>query len=94
MRCERVRQGLAKRREFDIEKAFEAVALAVNDEETEGANGTITKDDISSFLIARNFAPSTRQVNLFFSRMDRYGSSAPRLQDFKQELLPRTSEPV
>ena len=51
---------MAKRRAFDIDKAFEAVALAVNDEETEGANGTITKDDISSFMIARNFAPSTR----------------------------------
>lgn len=94
MRCERVRQGLAKRKDFDIEKAFEAVALAVNDKPTEGEEATITKDDVSSFLIARNYTPSTRQVDLFFGRIDRFGTGDPRLQDWKHEMLPRTSVPV
>ena len=77
-----------------MEKAFEAVAIAVNDEPTEGDEGTLTKDDVSSFLISRNYAPSARQVNLFFSRLDRYGTGEPRLQDWKQEMIPRTSETV
>ena len=72
MRCERVRQDLARREKFEIEKAFEAVAIAVNDKPTEGDGATLTKDDISSFLIGMNYAPTTRQVNLFFNRLDRY----------------------
>jgi len=75
-----------------MEKAFEAVAMAVADEPTEGEEATVTKDDVSSFLISRSFAPSARQVNLFFSRLDRFGTGEPRLQDWKQEMIPRTAE--
>ena len=60
MRCERVRQDLARRKHFDIEKAFEAIAVAVDDKPTVGDFATITKDDISSFLIKRSYAPSSR----------------------------------
>ena len=77
-----------------MDKAFEALALAVKDEDTTGDTSTVTKDDISSFLIGRNYDPTKRQVNLFYSRLDRYGTGAPRLQDWKQEMLPRTSETV
>lgn len=94
MRCERVRQDLARREKFEIEKSFEAVAIAVKDKPTTGDEATVTKDDISSFLIQRNYAPTSRQVDLFFKRLDRYLTGEPRLQDWKQEILPRTSVPV
>jgi len=94
MRCERVRQDLARREKFDIGKAFEAVAVAVEDKPTTGEEATVTRDDISSFLIKRSYAPTSRQVNLFFNRLDRYLTGEPRLQDWKQEILPRTSQPV
>ena len=94
MRAERMRQSLARRKNFDIDKAFEAIAVAVKDKATTGDDGTITKDDISSFLINRNYAPTNRQVSLFFKRLDRYETGEPRLQDWKQEMLPRTSESV
>lgn len=90
MRCERVRQTLNGRRYFDIEKAFEAIACAVNDRPTTGDDGQITRDDISSFLINRGYTPSQRQVDLFFRRLDRYGTGEPKLQDWKNEILPRT----
>ena len=62
--------------------------------DTEEPTGTITKDDINSFLVARNYMPTGRQVDLFFARLDRFGATEPRLQDWKAEMLPRTSEPV
>ena len=94
MRSERVRQDLARRPAFNINKAFEAVAVAVDDKPSEGDLATVTKDDISSFLIRHSYAPSKRQVDLFFRRLDRYQTGEPRLQDWKQEIMPRTSELV
>ena len=83
MRCERVRQNLVGRKNFDIAKAFEAMCLAVDDKASTGDDAIITKDDISSFLIKRNYSPSSRQVNLFFSRLDRYKTGDPKLSDWK-----------
>ena len=60
MRCERVRQNLARRKNFDVEKAFEAIAVTVNDKPASGEGATVTKDDISSFLVKFNYAPTTR----------------------------------
>jgi len=60
MRCERVRQNLARRKNFDVEKAFEAIAVTVNDKPASGEGATLTKDDISSFLVKFNYAPTTR----------------------------------
>lgn len=94
MRCERVRQDLARHKNFDLEKAFEAIGLSVNDKPTTGEAASITKDDISSFLIGRNYAASARQIALFFFRLDRYGTGDPKLQDWKSEMIPRTSETV
>lgn len=60
MRCERVRQDLARRKHFDVDKAFKAISLTVNDLPTEDDRASVTKDDISSFLIKFNYAPSMR----------------------------------
>ena len=94
MRCERVRQTLSKRKNWDADKAFEAIAVSVADKPTIGESATITKDDLSSFLINKGYAPTSRMIDLFFKRMDRYKTGEPRLQDWKQEMLPRTEEPV
>ena len=51
---------MARKPEFDLDKAFEAVAVAVDDAPTEGDEATLTLDDISSFLIGRNYAPTSR----------------------------------
>ena len=85
---------MARREHFDIDKAFEAVAVAVDDKPTSGDSGTVTKDDVSSFLISRNYAPTNRQVDLFFGRLDKYGTGEPRIQDWKQEMVPHTSHSV
>ena len=90
MRCERVRQDLARDKNFDLEKAFTAVALSVDDKPTTGDGAAVTKDDISSFLISKNFAATQRQVALFFMRLDKYGTGEPKLQDWKSEMTPRT----
>lgn len=93
MRCERVRQDLQRQEGFDLEKAFETVSLAVNDQD-EGEDLIISKDDISSFLISQSYIPTAKQVNLFFSRLDRFNTGRPKLSDWKQEMAPRTSEHV
>ena len=85
---------MARKPEFDLEKAFEAVAVAVDDAPTTGDDGTVTKDDVSSFLIGRNYAPTVRQIQLFFSRLDRYKTGEPKIQDWKKEMIPRTSHHV
>ena len=71
------------RKNFDIDKAFEAMCLASNDKATTGDDAIITKEDISTFLIKRNYSASARQVNLFFSRLDRYKTGDPKLEDWK-----------
>ena len=59
------------------------MAIAVNDLASEGPDATVSLDDISSFLISRNYAPSSRQVQHFFCRLDRYGTGVPKLKDWK-----------
>ena len=46
MRCERVRQNLVGRKNFDMVKAFEAICASVEDKTATGDDAIITKDDI------------------------------------------------
>ena len=94
MRVERQRQDLNNRKNFDIKKAFEAISAAVKDDDGKDEMMTITKNDISSFLIRYHYTPSQQQVDLLYQRLDRYKIDSPKLDDFKAEMLPRTSVTV
>jgi len=94
MRCERVRQDLSRKKEFDLSRAFEAVAVSLAEKDATGPDTSITQEDVSQFLISRSYAPTQKQVKLFFSRLDRFGTGLPRLDDWKQEMVPRTKVPV
>ena len=47
--------------------------------------------DISKFLIDRNYTPTSAMVDLMYKRIDKHGVKEPKIDDFKREMLPRTS---
>ena len=92
MRAERIRQSLNQRKNFDIEKAFEAIATAVKSQEGKQLKTDVIYDhDISKFLVDRNYQPTSAMVNLMWKRIDKHEMSEPKIDDFKREMLPRTS---
>ena len=95
MRAERIRQSLNKRPNFDIEKAFAAIAgsVTVSDGEA-GRPDVLHAQDISKFLVDRNYSPTAAMLNLMFKRLDKHDMKEPKLDDWKREMQPRTSQPV
>jgi Ca2+-binding EF-hand superfamily protein len=81
-RCEMLKQRLAKRKNFDFDKAFEAI--------DRGSKGNITSEDLLVFLIQKGFVATNEQVGLFFSRLDKYKTTLPKKEDFINELKPKT----
>ena len=59
MRAERIRQGLVGRKNFDMDKAFEAIATSVKENLGERTkDDVIYPHDISKFLLDRNYGPT------------------------------------
>ena len=81
-RSESLRQRLAKRKDFDMNKAFDAI--------DKDNKGHISRDDIMTFLLTKGFIATLPQVALFFDRVDRFKSEMPKKEDFIRELKPKT----
>ena len=50
--------------------------------------------DINKFLVDRNYSPTAAMLNLMFKRLDKHDMKEPKLDDWKREMQPRTSQPV